>query len=202
VVSWWWAVPEPTVPPTLVDLAEILRALHQLPDPPFRLPALDPLGNVPGRLARATGIAAADRELLLTRCVDLGRQYAALRFPTPQGPIHGDAHRGNLLDDSVRVVLSDFEATAVGPREWDLVPTAMAVARFGVPVADYRAFAAAYGRDVTEWMGYPVLRAVRELTMTTWLMQLIHEDRATAEEFAVRVACLREGDLERLWHPF
>jgi aminoglycoside phosphotransferase (APT) family kinase protein len=202
VVSWWRAVPESDQQPSLVDLARILRAWHQLPNPPFVLQALDPLGNVPGRLAHAAGVGRADLAFLAARCVELAERYSDLRFPASPGPIHGDAHRGNLLDNHGRAVVGDFEAVCNGPREWDLVPTAMAVARFGVPAADYRAFAAAYGRDVTEWDGYPVLRAVRELGMTTWLMQLIHEDDEAAAEFAVRVACLREGDLDRPWRPF
>lgn len=202
VVSWWRAVPESDRRPSLVDLARILRAWHQLPDPPFVLPTLDPFGNVPGRLAHAAGVDQTDLSFLNARQAELRERYDVLRVPAPRGPIHGDAHRGNLLDDHGRAVIGDFEAVCVGPREWDLVPTAMAVARFGVPAADYRAFAAAYGRDVTQWDGYPVLRAMRELTMTTWLMQLVHDNAAAAAEFAARVACLREGDLDRPWHPF
>jgi Ser/Thr protein kinase RdoA (MazF antagonist) len=201
VVSWWRAVPVSDRRPSLVDLARILRAWHQLPGPPFSLPALDPLGKIPGRLAQAAKVDRADLEFLAARHAELQQQYAALRFPAPKGPIHGDGHRGNLLDDRGRVVIGDLEAVCVGPREWDLVPTAMAVPRFGVPAADYHAFVAAYGRDVTDWDGYLVLRAVRELTMTTWLMQLV-DDEAAAAEFAVRMASLREGDLDRPWRPF
>jgi aminoglycoside phosphotransferase (APT) family kinase protein len=202
VVSWWRTVPASARRPSVVDLARILRAWHRLPDPPFTLPPLDPLGAVPGRLAHATGVAQADRDLLAVRCAELGERYAALRLPSPLRAIHGDAHRGNLLAEDGRTVIGDFEAAAVGPPEWDLVPTAIAVARFGLPAADYQAFTAAYGWDVITWDGFAVLRAVRELTMTTWLMQNIREDHAAAAEFTLRVACLREGDLDRPWHPF
>ena len=39
----------------------------------------------------------------------------------------------------------DFEAAAVGPREWDLLPTAVAVERYGLAEERYREFAAPTG---------------------------------------------------------
>ena len=60
----------------------------------------------------------------------------------------------------------------------------------------------AYGLDVRAWDGYPVLRGIREVTMTTWIMQNVLESKAIADEFALRVACLREKDSERAWHFF
>ena len=62
--------------------------------------------------------------------------------------------------------------------------------------------AATYGFDVRTWDGYPVLREIREVTMTTWIMQNVLESKAIADEFALRVACLRERDSERIWHFF
>jgi hypothetical protein len=100
------------------------------------------------------------------------------------------------------VVLLDFEAVAVGPREWDLVPTAVARERFRLSEEHYREFAATYGFDVRTWPGYPVLREIRELTMTTWLMQNVAESAAVAAEFALRVASLRERDTRRVWTAF
>jgi hypothetical protein len=91
---------------------------------------------------------------------------------------------------------------AVGPREWDLLPSAIGVERYGRPEEQYREFAGTYGFDVRAWAGYPVLREIRELTMTTWIMQNVGESPATAAEFAVRVASLRERDFERAWTYF
>ena len=70
-------------------------------------------------------------------------------------------------------MLLDFESAAIGPREWDLLPTAIAVERYGLPEEQYQEFAGTYGFDVRAWAGYPVLREIRELTMTTWIMQNI-----------------------------
>ena len=125
------------------------------------------------------------------RCADLNEQFQSLEFALPPGPIHGDAHTSNLLTDHGQVVLLDFEAVAAGPREWDLVPTAVACERFRLSEEHYREFADTYGFDVRTWAGYPVLREIRELTMTTWLMQNVGESAAVAAEFALRVASLR-----------
>jgi hypothetical protein len=46
------------------------------------------------------------------------------------------------------------------------------------------------------------LREIRQLTMTTWIMQNVVESRAAAAEFALRVASLRERDFDRAWTFF
>jgi thiamine kinase-like enzyme len=148
------------------------------------------------------GVSSEDLDLLRERCAVLTERFRTLDFALPAGPIHGDAHTGNLLTDHGEVVLLDFEAVAVGPREWDLMPTAIAYERFGLAGERYREFADVYGFDVRTWAGYPVLRAIRELTMTTWLMQNVGEDPAIAAEFALRVDSIRKGDLSRAWTPF
>src|SRR6266571_3871892 len=125
-----------------------------------------------------------------------------VRFARSQGPIHGDAHTRNLLTDHGQVVLLDFESAAIGPREWDLLPTAIARERYGLAEKQYQEFATAYGFDVRSWPGYPVLREIRQLTMTTWIMQNIGESPAAAAEFALRVASLKERDFERAWNFF
>lgn len=202
LVTFWELVPPSDREPTVDDLAVILRDLHRLPDPPFELPEFDPFSVVPMRLADAAGVDPEAVEFLTHRYEELHASYSTLDIPTPPGLIHGDAHRGNLLIADGRPILLDFEVVAHGPREWDLVPTAVAVDRFGMPTATYASFAAIYGRDVTKWAGFPVLRGIRELTMTTWLMQIISEGHGHAAEFTRRVDSMRRGDDERRWHPF
>jgi aminoglycoside phosphotransferase (APT) family kinase protein len=201
VVSFWCAVPRDEASPTVEDLSVLLRRFHSLPSPPIELPVFDPFAAVPARLRHAV-VDGNDLRFLDSLHERLQEGYERLEFSNPVGLIHGDAHRGNVLIRNGAPILLDFEVVAIGPREWDLVPTALAVDRFQLAEAAYRSFAATYGRDVTEWTGYPVLRAIRELTMTTWLMQNVEEDPAVAAEFALRVASLREGDLGRNWHAF
>ena len=123
----------------------------------------------------------------------LSNAYAGLTFGLPQGLIHGDAHRSNLLKTSNSTLLLDFEVVSFGPREWDLTPTALSRERFGLTAEEYAGFVRTYGHDVMRWDGYRVMAKVRELTMTTWLMQNITEDPRLADEFTARVADIRSG---------
>ncbi|MET7936095.1 aminoglycoside phosphotransferase family protein [Streptomyces sp. NPDC005322] len=199
LVTFWTYVPDSSPLASITTLATLLRDLHALPDPAFPLPTLDPFPVMRRRLAAALGIRREDVRFLAEACATAEHDFRALVASSPRHPVHGDAHRGNVLMDGDRPMLIDYEAAAMGPRAWDLVPTAIAVDRFGLPPADYADFVRAYGADVTQWHGYPVLRATRELGMTTWLMQSAQSGPA-AEEFAVRMESLREGDRERRWH--
>ena len=201
-VSFWQSVTGGDPAPTHVDLARLIAAFHSLPDCRCDLPRFEPLQTSEARLARAAEIDPDDRDFLRERCAGLNEQFQHLDFALPPGPIHGDAHTSNLLTDHGQVVLLDFEAVAVGPREWDLMPTAVARERFRLSAEHYREFADTYGFDVRTWAGYPVLREIRELTMTTWLMQNVGESAAVAAEFALRVASLRERDTRRVWTAF
>lgn len=201
-VSFWHAVTGGHPVPTHLDLARLLAAFHALPGCPCDLAAFEPLRTSEARLAAATSVDLADRDFLRDRCTELKEQFGRLEFALPVGPIHGDAHTSNLLTDHGQVVLLDFEASAYGPREWDLLPTAIAVERYGLAEDWYRQFADIYGFDVRTWPGYPALREIRQMTMTTWIMQNVGESPAVAAEFALRVASLRERDFERAWNFF
>lgn len=52
-----------------------------------------------GDLLWAFELLAADRDFLHARCQELDEQFPALTYALPRGPIHGDAHTGNLLTD-------------------------------------------------------------------------------------------------------
>jgi Ser/Thr protein kinase RdoA (MazF antagonist) len=201
-VSFWHAVSGGPTTPDHTDLARLLARFHALDDCPCDLPAFDPLTKVMPRLEAAIGVGDADRDFLAARCRELEVRWRDLEFALPAGPIHGDAWTGNLLVDDDRVVLGDFESAAIGPREWDLLPTAIAQSRYGLSADRYQQFVDAYGFDVTEWSGYLMLREIRELGMTTWLMQMILESADIEAEFRRRVTSLREGDFARAWSTF
>jgi Ser/Thr protein kinase RdoA (MazF antagonist) len=201
-VTFWHTVTGGGPVPNHIDLARLLAAFHKALDCPCELASFDPLGPSYSRLVKARTVTQDDRDFLKARCDHLNDELQHLEFGLPQGPIHGDAHTSNLLTDHGQVVLIDFENAAIGPREWDLLPTAIGVERYGRPEQQYGEFADTYGFDVRAWPGYPVLREVRELTMTTWIMQNIGESPDVAAEFALRVSCLRERDFTRAWHFF
>ncbi|MET9568609.1 aminoglycoside phosphotransferase family protein [Streptomyces virginiae] len=210
LVTFWEYVPPADPPPALVDLAALLRDLHALPAPDFPLPTLDPFPVMRDRLRTAgaavtagsdAAVSEKDLAFLSAACDANEAAFRDLVATDPDvGLVHGDAHRGNLLRDRDRVLLIDYEAVALGPRSWDLLPTATAVDRFGLAASEYDEFCALYGADVTRRHEYRLLRTVRELGMTTWLMQNVSHSAAAAEEFAVRMASLREGDHVARWH--
>ena len=54
-------------------------------------------------------------------------------------------------------------------------------------------FCETYGFDVTQWDGFPVIRAINELKMTTWLMQNVRESDRVASEFRTRLRSLHDS---------
>ena len=205
VVTFWELVSERTEFGTVAELAMLLRWLHDL-EPPSSLvlPELRPFGRVGARISGAE-LAAGDREFLQARLAELRERYARLEFVLRAGPIHGDANIGNIIRrqaDGVAVLI-DLDGFAAGPREWDLVLTAMYFERFGWHTAqEYQEFVTGYGFDVMSWPGYPVLRAVRELIMVAWLAQNARQSREIAAEVSKRIVDLRAGDRHRDWAPF
>lgn len=205
-VSFWKQVRTTSGVPTSADLGQLLRRLHELKIPDWlRLPLFDPFAKVERRLLSAPRIVDDGEIRFLSDLYErLRAEFVALEFQFPFGPVHGDAHHGNLLyAETGDVVMLDFEAFCFGPREWDL--SLSAAYRYGfdwIDEAEYESFVAAYGFDVSCWPGFPVLRQIRELGMTTWLMQLIEADKRIEEEFSQRISDLTTGEIPRRWRAF
>lgn len=201
-VTFWVAVEGSRARPSFGDLGRVLRRLHGLAAPPFALPAFSPFGKIGDRIERAGEVDNRDRRYLMDRCERIEESFADLAPVLPLGPIHGDAHRGNVLCERGEPVLLDFEEFAVGPREWDLIPTALSTFRFRVTRQEYQQFVDAFGFDVLIWSGVDLLMDLRELSMTTWLMQNVGEGPDVAEEFQARVRSMRAGERNRGWRAF
>jgi hypothetical protein len=204
-VTFWELVAESTEYGTVAELGVLLRQLHSLETPlSLVLPVLRPFARVDMRIDGAD-LAEQDRAFLRDRLTELREAYARLEFELPMGLIHGDANIGNIIRrqaDGVAVLI-DWDGVSTGPREWDLVLTAMYFERFGWHTAqEYREFVTGYGFDVMSWPGYPVLRDIRELIMVAWLAQNTRESAEIATEVAKRIADLRSGDGPRRWAPF
>jgi hypothetical protein len=200
VLTFWAQVAEHKYCGTVTELATLLRGLHDL-DPPSSLvlPELRPFKGAQARLSRAE-LPKDDREFLLNRLDALRDSYARLDFVLPRGPIHGSASVNSVLPlmwDSQIHVLVDLDCFAVGPREWDLVLTAMYFERFGWHSDDeYLEFASGYGFDVMRWPGYTVLRNIRELMLLTWLALNPWNLREIHAEVSRRIADLRNGNAD------
>jgi aminoglycoside phosphotransferase (APT) family kinase protein len=206
VVTFWLHMDSDGRSPDFGDLAVMLRELHGLPKPvDLVLPLFDPLGRVEERLDNAPSVDEKDIEFLRQRIKDLYAEYNGLEFALPVGHIHGDAHKGNLLRRADgNVILLDFERFAFGPREWDL-STGIGIPFKGfrwIEDAVYAQAVETYGFDIAEWPGLHTLRRIREVAMTTWLMQNVGHSPDIRAEFERRVASLRHDELPRVWRAF
>jgi aminoglycoside phosphotransferase (APT) family kinase protein len=187
----------------IAHLGTLLRRLHALPRPDeFELPDEDILGRVRSRIDSAP-VPSADKDFLLGRFNELTAEVSALRYPLAPAPTHGDAHVQNLMIRDGQPVFIDFERFAWGHPEWDISMTATEYLTAGWwTEAEYESFTEAYGYDVTSWTdGFPVLRAVHEIKMTTWLMQNVNESHDVAGEYEARMQTIR-GEPGPPWRPF
>jgi hypothetical protein len=100
-------------------------------------------------------------------------------------------------------VLIDLDGFATGPREWDLILTAIYYDSFGWHTRqEYEAFARVYGFDIMQWPGYPVLRSIREFLMVTWVIQKAAESDLVAAEARKRISALHTGASRKDWQPY
>ncbi|MFF4863569.1 phosphotransferase enzyme family protein [Streptomyces sp. NPDC001231] len=202
-VTVWHRLPDPVRPAEPSDLAELLRLVHALPAPGFKLPSRELLGGVERwlRLAGDT-IDPSDAAYLRERRDGFAAAAAALTPQLPPGPIHGDALPRNVHVGPDGPVLVDLETFSSDLREHDLVVMALSRDRYGLPAEAYDAFTGTYGWDVREWEGCPVLRGARETASCAWVAQHAPSNPKALAEFERRVASLRDGDTTVRWYPF
>lgn len=184
------------------DLAPLLRQLHDLPAPDhLPLHVMDPFVRLEDRLLSARSIGEDDRRWLLDLLADLRAEWAQLPSGRPKSVIHGDAWAGNCAVTSQgEAYLLDFERTALGHPEWDLTSTAVGVDTLGNLSHDaYEDYCSAYGYDVRSWDGYPTMRSIRELRMTSFAFQAADEHPDIHEQATYRLSCLRGRQGPRPW---
>jgi Ser/Thr protein kinase RdoA (MazF antagonist) len=198
-VTFWAEIPGPLQRPTFAELGTVLRQLHTV-HANLDLPPLDPWARTPERVEHAP-VSASQRRVLADVLAEVQDAWPTARFELAAGAIHGDAHLGNLVRGTDgAVVLVDFDSACIGPREWDLAPTGLYAASLGwISRAEYQAFVAAYGFDVTTAPAFPLLARMRELRMTAWLAMHAAESERVAAEVAHRIACLADPELPRHW---
>ena len=205
VVTFWKSGSEREEYAQITQVADVIKRLHELEAPAsLDLPEYDPFGKLDAQLGNLDNLDATDAEFLRERIDNLRDRYDALDFALKPGPIHGDANVGNvILDRDGNPLLIDLDSFAVGPREWDLVQTALFYERFSWHTeTEYRDFVRVYGWDIMTWPGYPVLADYREVSMTLWLARKASADEGAAAEVRKRVAAIKTGGDRRDWAPF
>jgi hypothetical protein len=198
----WAYLPQKPPRPDAGDLGHALRDFHRLGLPEFELPRWDPIGDARTRIADAEALADTDRDYLLTWCDRLEPRLAAFAAASEPGLVHADAHEGNLLrEPDGGVVLCDFDATCVGPRQVDLVPAPANEARFG-GTGGHSKLAAAYGVDITANDYWPLLREARDLKMIAAGVPLLASAPGVGTEFRLRLDSVRDRDDSVRWTPY
>jgi hypothetical protein len=199
VVTFWESASDAVEYGSTVELGLLLRQLHGRTSP-LELPVCDPIGRALNRLQNLDGEYAP---FLFDRIEQLREPYSRLTFALPIGVIHGDANVGNVIRDRAgHAILSDLDGVSIGPREWDLVQTALFYERLGWHTfEEYRGLVDSYGFDIMTWAGYPVMRDLRELVMVAWLAEKAASDATLTTELVLRVRALQTGASRRDWRP-
>jgi Ser/Thr protein kinase RdoA (MazF antagonist) len=205
-VTFWEAISDDgSEYATITQVADVISRLHALTAPEsLRLPELDPFAGTVERIASSNWLTSSDREFMTGELARLRNDYAKLEFILPHGVIHGDANIGNVLrDHRGNPVVIDLDNFSTGPREWDLILTALFYDRYDWHTREeYDAFVGVYGYDIMQWPGYPVLADIREFAMVTWIIQKAGESERTAAEARKRVDAMRTGASRKDWLPF
>ncbi len=199
-VTFWETLP-PHRDGRPAEVARALLQLHGLPQPVgIGMEPLAPLVRLPERIDSAHTLPDRDRSWLREQLSALGDRLSVLD-ELPRCVVHGDAWGGNIVrTEDGRTVLLDLERCSVGPAEWDLTRAAVSATSLNfISSSEYAEYCGIYGHDVTRWLGYPVLRDVRELRMATYLAQLAADDPGLAPQAQHRVDCLRGRNGPRPW---
>lgn len=201
-VTTWHLVPNGGAPATPEDLGHLLRRLHAITEGPPGLPQWDQVASIRARLAAETTLTHDERAFLDEQINAVDEQLKGVEPILSPGPLHGDAHTGNLILGPGGPVLCDFDSAAIGPREWDLTPVAVGHLRLTPAPDAYPRFAATYGTDLLEWAGFPVLRRLRELQLVTSVLPVLRANPAMQPEWRHRFDTLRAGDSSARWHRY
>ncbi|GHD34496.1 phosphotransferase enzyme family protein [Nocardiopsis kunsanensis] len=192
---WTHYTHHPTQAPTPADLGALLGRLHRAGEAPVDLPAHDPLASLLATLEQPRHLPQPTVADLRARAHDLRQAYNALETRLGTGLLHGDAWLGNVLVDADGTArLCDWDEAAVGPREIDLANLHQG-RRFGRTDEDLDAFAAAYGDDLRDWDGLPVLVSIRDLhTMGAYIRAADGGDQKAADQLERRISTLDEPE--------
>ena len=120
----------------------------------------------------------------------------------PPGVIHGDAHLGNLIASQTGPVLCDFDATSIGPREWDLTPAAVGTLRFDYHPEVHTRPVRRLRLDVTTWPGFPALRASANSNSSPASYPSWPPTPPCAPNGEHRLDTFRDEDFNAPWTPY
>jgi len=193
VTAWSWI--ERSRPSDAYDLGLLARTLRERSGVAAALvPLADPLRAVVEVVAHLDA-DDPDATFVRRRARDLAEAFSEASATDPLGRavVHGDLHRGNVIDGPAGPVLTDFELTGAAGASYDAAPSMLAVNRYGGSEADLEQFLSGFGFDPRHWSGFTTYVEVYELWTTAWSVGVRHRDPEWAAEASRRVETLRDG---------
>ncbi|MEV0076176.1 phosphotransferase [Nocardia neocaledoniensis] len=127
------------------------------------------------------------------------RWDAALVWPSTWCVIHGDPSPANTMATATGGHVVDLERCCIGPPQWDQATVVFQSDTLSDPPQRWEQFAAAYGSDVTDWEGYPVIRDVRSFELCLFALRHAAISDHARHQANHRLACLRGLQGERPW---
>lgn len=204
---WSWQPPDPIRPEiSLRRFGTILREFHDaISASGIEMEPWDPFTKIIARIQKAAQeVANSDissaLSSLLTYSADLSSK-ASSPWPAGETCLHGDAHTGNIIVSGGNYHIHDFDDICHGPTEWDFAPLGVACRRFGVPRKELDDLQAGYGKMVAHGEPFDRMTQIRELFMTTWLLQNRNESNTIQKEVDHRIHCILTGDSRNAWKP-
>jgi len=189
------------------EFGNLLRKFHTVSNlSGISLPLWNGLGAIATRLSSFTAENSSERS---------GLQFMVKKFTQIENIIadklshiyenrtiiHGDAWNRNTLRTQNGLVLLDFERVAVGPREWDLVPTMLSAKRFGLEKDKLSLFLEAYGREDVDQLTLDILIQLPELWVITFLFQNCSNSPVHREELQKRLHSIQNPQDDTAWEP-
>ncbi|AJT62410.1 hypothetical protein T261_0721 [Streptomyces lydicus] len=200
LVTLWEYIPQPDHEVRAEQLAAPLLTLHELPAPPVDLPVHDNVTAIHRSLDSIHLLPETTLAFLRARLEQLAAELKAVTYHFPDTVLQGDPQHRNALHAHPRTLLCDWDTVSWGHCEWDLVTVEIHCRRFGHGNDHYKPFADAYGFDITDWPGFPILRDLRELRMITTNARKIPNAPHTRPEIERRIEGLHLEDASMLWN--
>ncbi|MFE7723704.1 phosphotransferase [Nocardia rhizosphaerihabitans] len=130
---------------------------------------------------------------------DLAAKWNELEWPSPWCVIHGDPSPANTMAAAAGGHVVDLERCCIGPPQWDQATVAFQSDTLSDPPQRWRQFADAYGSNVTDWQGYPVIRDIRSFELCLFALRHAAVSDHARRQADYRLACLRGRRGKRPW---
>lgn len=207
VSVWRWIDKDADGGDNFSAFGNLLRQFHDLPaETGFAVPDFDPLAKIRARIDRLRQNNTVEKAHLdiLEGVYERAERLAPKLDDSKlgRGLVHGDALRGNAIRSNGKLHLIDFDSVCLGPREWDLAPTALTIKRFGVgDDAAWTEFLQAYGAKDSALADLEAAIIIKELSMTVFLCLSAGQSCEIDKEIEWRIAAWKRWDLDAPWHP-